>query len=274
MRALLRSRPVARAVSPVLHPVLRRFSLEQIAGSRILSLAVRAPAAEPWFQVRLPGGQAATFSSRGAPLLYWAGLRGFEPDLVPAFLARIGAARTFVDVGANFGFYAIVACMVNPVADVHAVEPDGPTAALLRETLTRNGLDLPVHQVALSDRGGEAQMSTRGGLSSLVESRWQTDERLETVRMQRFDDLFPDGADLVKIDVEGAEALVLAGMEQTIVRSRPTILCEVAAETADEVADFARAHGYRVLGLPGERAVDRIVVPGDSVNVVLEPQVG
>lgn len=274
VRAIVRSRPVARIAAPVLRPILRRFSLEQIARSRVLSAAVRAPIATPWFTIRAPGGERLVLSSTFAPHLYWAGLPAFEPDLVPSFLARIGSARRFVDVGANFGFYSILAAATNPTAAIDAVEPNPALAALLKETAARNGVKLAVHELALSDRGGTASLSLRGGLSSLVAARWEQDDVLQRVRTERFDDLFPDGADLVKIDAEGAEPEVLAGMERALVGCRPTILCEVSVEHAGAVAELARGHRYRILSLPGERPTAEIEVETGSVNVVLEPEPG
>lgn len=272
LRAIARSRPVARLASPVLRPILRRFTLEQIVRSRVLSAAVRAPIAMTWFTVRAPGGERFVLSSAFAPHLYWAGLPAFEPDLVPSFLARIGTARRFVDVGANFGFYSMLAAAVNRSVEIHAVEPNPAMAELLAETAARNGADIVVHELALSDRSGTASLSLRGGLSSLVASRWEQDDVLQSVRTERFDDRFPDGADLVKIDAEGAEPAVLAGMERAFAGSRPTILCEVSVEHGAVVGEFARAHAYRILSLPGERPTREVEVEEGSVNVVLEPK--
>jgi FkbM family methyltransferase len=270
-KALLRSRLIARTASVVLRPALGRCSLEQIDGSRILTAAIRAPIPDPWFTLRLPGGGTMLLSSAWAPHLYWAGFGAFEPDLVPSFLARIGSARSFVDIGANFGFYSMVAVAMNRSLDVQAVEPNPEVAAVLRETAERNGIELAVHEVALSDRAGTVKLSFRGGLSSIVESRWADDEVLHVAKTARFDDLFGQGADLVKIDVEGAELEVLAGMEQTIRRDRPTIFCEIGPETAAAIVEFAAAVDYRILQLPGERHAEVLRVAGSSVNVVLEP---
>lgn len=270
LHTVLRSRFVARTASAVLRPLVHRVPLRD-GQSRALSLAVRAPIPDAWFLLRLPTGQNVTLPSAWAHHLYWGGLGAFEPDLVPAFLARVQRARRFVDVGANFGFYALVGALVNPSLDVRAVEPNPEVAAVLREGAARNGVALEIYELALSDRAGTAQLSMRGGLSSVVSSRWLEGERLHLVGTARFDDVFPAGADLVKVDVEGAEADVLAGMVETVRRDRPAILCEVGPESVGAVMAFADEHSYELLALPGERPVDRLEVDQGSVNVVLQP---
>jgi FkbM family methyltransferase len=272
VRKVARARAVGRLASPLLRPVLHRFSFERIARNRLLAAAIRTPIPDEWFSVRIPGASVIVLPSGVAPFLYWAGLGGFEPDLVPSFLRRVLAARTFVDVGANFGFYSVAARAANPDVHVHAVEPNPHVADLLRETVARNGGGIIVHEVAVCDRDGAATLSLRGGLSSMVPERWEAGDELAEVPAVRFDTLFPEGADLVKIDTEGAEVSVLAGMERTLSARRPSILCEIAAETAADVAAFARGHDYRILLLPGERPADAVeIAEGSSVNVVLEP---
>ena len=58
------------------------------------------------------------------------------------------------------------------------------------------------------------------------------------------------GSGLVKIDVEGAELAVLAGMRETIARHRPAIICELHDTHAEFVA-FMAGCDYRVINLEG-----------------------
>lgn len=64
-----------------------------------------------------------------------------------------------------------------------------------------------------------------------------------TVTLDHLLNHFP-APDVVKIDIEGAEALALAGAT-SVLKQCPVILCEVAAENADAVRDLLVPHGYR-----------------------------
>jgi hypothetical protein len=51
---------------------------------------------------------------------------------------------------------------------------------------------------------------------------------------------------IIKIDVEGAESLVLAGANALISKVRPIVLCEVSDQAADSCTVFFESHGYRI----------------------------
>ncbi len=51
------------------------------------------------------------------------GIEAFEPEMGPLFKTLISSSRTFLDVGANTGFYSILAATINPKCAIHAFEP-------------------------------------------------------------------------------------------------------------------------------------------------------
>jgi hypothetical protein len=59
---------------------------------------------------------------------------------------------------------------------------------------------------------------------------------------------------LVKIDVEGAEALCCRGAKRLLTEIRPVLVCEVSGENAAEVGDLLHRSGYTLL--------DAAVAPG------------
>ncbi|HEU0300252.1 MAG TPA: FkbM family methyltransferase [Longimicrobium sp.] len=138
---------------------------------------------------------------------------------------------TFVDVGANWGYFTLVgAHAVGPGGRVVALEPDPRVHAELCANVARNGIrTVTVLPVAAADREGEAVLSgyaeadRNRGVSSLVAAP-AGEAAAFTVRTAPLDDLL-DGlgierADLVKIDVEGAEELVLRGMARGLAAGR------------------------------------------------------
>ena len=144
-----------------------------------------------------------------------------ETRLVQALL-RPG--MTFVDVGANIGYYTLVAArLVGDHGLVHSFEPHDELRARLGENLRRNGLDnVVVHSEAIADASGEVEFfaSTWGanqGISSIIRGGARGDGR--TVKSLSLDDFFSTLAgrrvDLVKMDIEGAELRAIEGGVRT-----------------------------------------------------------
>jgi FkbM family methyltransferase len=129
----------------------------------------------------------------------------------------------------------------NPDLRVVAFEPVPQIYRALRRNVALNGLEKQVsaHQLALADRSGPATFYLPSSESrdsettgTLVADSWQSRQdsptiAVETVRFDDFERTHPMKVDLVKIDVEDFEAGLLAGMERTIRRDRPFIVCEI-----------------------------------------------
>ena len=229
----------------------------------------------------------------------------YEPHVVAFYRAHLRPGMSVVDVGANIGFHALHAArLVGPSGRVLAVEPDAGNAALLRLSLAllRNAAPVELVEAALSDADGTLVLSDlgnpgnsgarfthaeRGRLDRLVHG---PDPSFRTVRALRFDAHFANGAiDLVKIDVEGFEPRVMAGMAAAIERWRPTVLSEFAPSNLRDLGGcepeaylaWFRERGYRcaVLEEPAGglrpvdslEAIDRLMPGRHHVDVVLSP---
>jgi FkbM family methyltransferase len=154
------------------------------------------------------------------------------------FVADLARGDRVLDVGANVGAYAALAAASG--ASVTAVEPHGPTAARLRANVPA----ATVHELALgagvgtvglavtNDRPG-TQRAAVGGDTATV--RQLPGDRLPT-------------PDVIKIDVEGAEARVLDGLARGLSRGRVRVVyVEVHGMDSDQaVTERLTAAGYRV----------------------------
>lgn len=219
------------------------------------------------------------------------GWNGFEAPL-PTVLTALVRHRpdTFFDVGANTGFYSLLAVTADDRVAVHAMEAVPEIATLLRANMAVNpGADrIRVHELAVGDTTGitelhlpPAQPDGTIETSASLDASFKGDiaRRIE-VPVQRLDDLWTAAGrpptSLVKIDVEGAERLVLAGAQELIEACQPVLAVEVITEgTADAVESLRRDHRYVDLVLsPTEVVVDRHPVRPEAIapNHLLVPR--
>ncbi len=178
--------------------------------------------------------------------------------------AVLRPGMTFVDVGANWGLFTLVAAhLVGKSGRIVALEPDPRILAKLRSNVDRNNLSqVEVFGFAVADREANLTLaahdhgSDNWGISRLVAHN-PTAQKTFTVTSRRLDLLLDEAglqvADLTKIDVEGAEDMVLAGMDAGLKSYRyRRILLELHPQelaerhrTAHQVAHILLAKGYK-----------------------------
>lgn len=126
-----------------------------------------------------------------------------------------------VDVGANIGYVSCLAALqVGPSGRVVAVEPADDNLAVLRANVRRNRLDnVEVIAAAAGRQADTRDLFMRGGCSAVnslyPRSCYAEVTRVVPVPVVALDDLV-GAANLVKIDVEGAELDVLGGMRRLL----------------------------------------------------------
>ena len=132
----------------------------------------------------------------------------------------------FVDVGAHIGWLSLVAARrLENVGGGHvfAFEPTGDSAQKIRASAARNGVSIEVVQVALGDDAGETTLFCDPNYDEHdagVRSQHGRGPAIERVAVLPFDqwarERHLDRMDVVKIDVEGAEAAVIGGMRKSL----------------------------------------------------------
>jgi FkbM family methyltransferase len=162
----------------------------------------------------------------------------YEPEMAALIRRYVHPDRDVVDVGANIGFVTIAAAKRLSSGRVLAAEPTPAAFGRLVRNVERNGVTdrVLLAQCLLGDRQTEMTLHVIPGqeeyssLQPLVHPNANAEASVEqTLPMQRLDDLVArHGLDpaFLKIDVEGAEALVLAGARTMLERSRPVIVAE------------------------------------------------
>ena len=158
---------------------------------------------------------------------------GYEPPTARLIAGLIQPGDTVIDVGANAGFFTLLAATrVKESGRVLAFEPIPAVRAALERNIKLNGVRwVSLHGVALSNVAGTLTMyegpRNHRGLSSLR----PLDQAAAThsVTVKRLDDWLPvlGRVKLIKLDVEGAEQHVVEGMAALISRDMPYIVVEV-----------------------------------------------
>lgn len=143
---------------------------------------------------------------------------GYEQNELQILCSSIRPGDQVLDVGANIGIYSVhLSRAVGPTGRVVAVEPDPENVALLRENLEKNGChNVTVVPSALADKPGEMSLFQdphNRGHHSLVDL--EGSKQIIPVSVERGETVLKGlgfRPRVAKIDVEGAEPLVLAGL--------------------------------------------------------------
>jgi len=166
----------------------------------------------------------------------------------------VGRDTVFVDVGAYLGLYTVWAC--RRARRVISIEPNPVALAYLKVNIALNECsNVTVVPKALSDRRGYAKLKipkeTEEGLIPSVHSSivWDYKEAFEVeVEMDTLDSVLEevgvDSVDVLKIDVEGAEGLVVRGAEKTLKKAK-AVLIEIWSENM-WVARYLKNSGYKL----------------------------
>jgi FkbM family methyltransferase len=161
---------------------------------------------------------------------------------------------TFIDVGANIGYYTLMAArLVGATGAVHSFEPHAPMRRKLEENVRRNGFDnVVLHPEALAQETGEVAFyatawDANQGISSILPGDGRTAVRkVPSLSLNDFmASLGPRRVDLIKMDIEGAEIFAIQGGRRALARSDAPPLIFEAAELAP-VAQELRALGYQI----------------------------
>lgn len=173
---------------------------------------------------------------RGIEKLIYAFGRHYEPEL--AYLKQVlSPGSTFVDAGACYGVYTLAAStIVGRQGRVIAFEPAARAFRVLQHNLELNGVtNVRPYPAALTEKQGKTWLYRHPnvGCDSLGRDGSFTDYG-EQVASESLDDVlrqFPTrSVDVMKLDVQGAEELVLRGALATLRAHHPVVIFEVYPE--------------------------------------------
>jgi FkbM family methyltransferase len=162
---------------------------------------------------------------------YWEG--NYESKVQELLSRFLRPGSTFYDVGANFGYYSILATRFGSLAI--AFEPDPANLEEFLKHVELNGLDnkIRLERMAVFSRTGEILLDRAGGQMPHGNAHVRASDEATTgavkVPCTTLDDFVVSNPvpSLVKMDVEGAESEALSGAERLFQSMRPLLICEI-----------------------------------------------
>lgn len=231
-------------------------------------------------------------SNRELPLFWGASFYGVLPEAVSSLIWRFGyfdpktsinilngldEGDVFVDIGAHFGYFTLLASsVVGSSGRVVAIEAMPSTFERLQQNIRKNSLDDRCVAVncAAYNRETELEFKDYGLAWSSLNSAFgirndrirNDSERAITVQAKTLDAILEsinvESVDLVKIDAESSEYYVLEGMKNTLERCHPRLIVELgdegvvgAGKNTRDVIDYLKGFGYVACELVGNELV-------------------
>jgi FkbM family methyltransferase len=227
-----------------------RFASEHvIAAGAAVSMKISAPDADPEFR-------------RGT----------YELPIQKAISENLHPGGVFFDVGANIGFFSLVAArQVGAEGGVYSFEPVPSNVALIRRNAELNSLrTIRVFPEAVGATSGRAELLVArhiGGAVLASAGRPPDAQGRITVDLVTLDDAMQKHGlrppTLMKIDVEGAEFDVLRGASGILRAHKPKLIYEIDDATeagvqrkSQEIETFLKTAGYSIQPLPNSYSMD------------------
>jgi len=192
----------------------------------------------------------------------------YEPTETIAVVRLLSNTVDFVDLGANVGWYTLIAgTSLRGRGRVHSFEPDPENFAKLSANIARNGLDnVAIHRCAISDRAGNSLLYR--AIDNLGDHRlYDSGDGRATVPVEvrtldSYTDISLERPVIVKMDTQGSEMRILRGMN-ALLSTHPNEVLIVSefwpkglvnnGSTPQEMIEFLVAAGFSALLIDSQR---------------------
>lgn len=231
---------------------MRTPAPDTLAG-RLVRLPLRAIPADACVRVLAGPLRGATWIRGAATHKCWLG--AYEHKKAKTFAEHVSSADVVFDIGANVGFYTLLAARrVGPRGEVTAFEPLPRNIDFLRQHVELNNLEnVTVVQAAVAESEGTSRFSTQEGFleGHLVDKGGM---EVEMVSIDAFvNSRNARSPNVMKIDVEGAELQVLKGAYGVLASARPIIFLATHGDDVHrDCCSFLSDFGYSLTPLDGE----------------------
>lgn len=213
---------------------------------------------------------------RGVAKLIYVFRDSYEEELGNLSL-YLSPGSVFVDVGANYGIYSLIAArIVGDSGRVIAFEPAQENFEILKKNILLNCMNnINLFPLALSDRNGLMKLYYHPdpGRNSLIpeHSKFMNGEEVEVKKLdQVLEKIGINLVDFIKIDVEGADLLVIKGAKETICKYRPVVQFEYipsmqsGTDLLQETFDFFSRNQYVVMSSEKRLTQPELITTGGN----------
>jgi FkbM family methyltransferase len=222
----------------------------------------------------------------------YSGLGSFESGTLRLWSFLTKVSIWIYDIGAFTGVFSLTAAANNPNCFVMAFEPSFVTYSRLLVNIFANEFDSRIAPVrfGIADEQGNLELRHPAGVYALgsgesfsdkqIENPWFTEsvpvtsldfllDNQETMKKQIIVEQTFAGVDLLKIDVEGFESNVIAGMQKSIQKHKPLAIVEILEE--DKISEILKLFGddYRVFVI--DEASGSLKSSGGDANKLFIP---
>ncbi|WP_222597438.1 FkbM family methyltransferase [Hyunsoonleella aquatilis] len=186
-------------------------------------------------------------------MLFWEGYKSFEYSEIFEKLSK--KINTFLDIGANIGYYSLIAAKANPNIKAYAFEPALGPKFYLRKNIALNNFEQNIKalDVALSNTSGKIDfyevenvkykylkhnLAGEGNAGTKTTSRNFVKNTVNAITLEKF--VAKEGIkkiDLIKIDTEGTEIDILQSGKEALLEFEPIVICETLFNTIENELD-------------------------------------
>lgn len=253
----------------IYQPLVNKLIVQSLRPvSKLLPQSMKIPV-NGSFNFILPNGKMLKMTANPtnylAKTLFWNGVESYEYNAISLFSEIAKNSEVFFDIGANVGYYSLVAYGYNPKIKITCFEPVPAIFKFLNYNLKLNGIIATTENLALADKSGtlkfysvirenfenlNEQLNGEGTLNEeVVKDRNKSEINVTTTTL---DDYFEKNQlhfpDLIKMDTEATEHLILKGASKFLATHKPLIFCEVLPNRFEnEIATELKKHGYLFL---------------------------
>jgi len=216
-------------------------------------------------------------------LIYWeGGYKQFEYTSI--FVKLIKKVDSFFDIGANIGYYSLLAANENKDIKIVGFEPaTGPLHFFNENVRINNFENIKIESIALSHKDGniefyeiknkkykylEHNLAGESNAGSNTKGRHFIVNKVKTCTLDNYVEMNKIvGIDLIKMDTEGTENLILEKASFVLAEMKPIIICETLFNTIEmELEKIMKSFGYEFYNHTenGLQKTDSIVRKSDN----------